>query len=45
MLTDAVRAALEQEIAAAIAAAVAQAEAGPWEPIADLLKDIGTPLP
>jgi pyruvate dehydrogenase E1 component alpha subunit len=45
MLTDAAGAALEHEVAAAIAAAVAEAEAGPLEPVADLLKDVGTPLP
>jgi pyruvate dehydrogenase E1 component alpha subunit len=45
ILTDADLSALEQDVAAAIAAAVAEAEAGPWEPVADLLKDVHTPRP
>jgi pyruvate dehydrogenase E1 component alpha subunit len=45
VLTDAGLSALEQEVGAAIAAAVAEAEAGPWEPVADLLKDVHTPRP
>jgi len=45
LLTDAAVSALEQEVAAVVAAAVAEAEAGPWEPGADLLKDVGTPPP
>jgi len=31
---------LEENVAAEIAAAVAAAEAGPWEPVEDLLKDV-----
>lgn len=34
---------LESRVAAEIAEAVAFAEAGPWEPVADLLKDVYTP--
>jgi pyruvate dehydrogenase E1 component alpha subunit len=34
---------LEREVDAEIAAAVAAAEAGPWEPVTDLLKDVHTP--
>jgi len=45
VLTDAGLASLEQEVAGVIASAVAQAESGPWEPVADLLKDVQTPLP
>ena len=45
VLTEAGLSALEQDAAAAIAAAVAEAEAGPWEPVADLLKDVQTPAP
>jgi pyruvate dehydrogenase E1 component alpha subunit len=45
VLTDTGLPALEQGVAAAIAAAVAEAEAGPWEPVADLLKDVQTPAP
>lgn len=44
-LTDAGRAALEQEVEATVTAAGAEAEAGPLEPVADLLKDVETPLP
>jgi pyruvate dehydrogenase E1 component alpha subunit len=36
-------AAVEREVAAEVAGAVAFAEAGPWEPVADLLKDVHTP--
>jgi TPP-dependent pyruvate/acetoin dehydrogenase alpha subunit len=32
---------IEQEVAAVVAAAVTFAEAGTWEPISDLLKDVG----
>jgi pyruvate dehydrogenase E1 component alpha subunit len=42
-LTDADREAAEREAAAAVAEAVAFAEAGPWEPVEDLLKDVHTP--
>ena len=45
VLTDTTLPALEQDVAAAIAAALAEAEAGPWEPVADLLKDVQTPAP
>ncbi|HMP01749.1 MAG TPA: pyruvate dehydrogenase (acetyl-transferring) E1 component subunit alpha [Gemmatales bacterium] len=41
-LTDADREALEASVAEEVAAAVAFAEAGPWEPLADLLKDVHT---
>jgi pyruvate dehydrogenase E1 component alpha subunit len=34
---------LEEAIAAEVAEAVAFAEAGPWEPVEDLLKDVQTP--
>jgi TPP-dependent pyruvate/acetoin dehydrogenase alpha subunit len=34
---------LEQAVAAEVAEAVAVAEAGPWEPVEDLLKDVHTP--
>lgn len=44
LLTEADRSSLEQEIAAEIAAAVAFAEAGAWEPVDDLLKDVHSPL-
>lgn len=43
-LSDVEEAALEQGVAAEIAEAVAFAEAGDWEPVADLLKDVYTPL-
>jgi pyruvate dehydrogenase E1 component alpha subunit len=36
-------AALEAEVAAEVAEAVAVAESGPWEPVEDLLKDVYTP--
>jgi pyruvate dehydrogenase E1 component alpha subunit len=45
VLTGAGLSALEQDVARAIAAAVAEAEAGPWEPVTDLLKDVQTPAP
>jgi len=45
VLTDTDLSALEQDVAAAIGAAVAEAEGGPWEPVADLLKDVQTPAP
>ena len=35
---------LETEVAAEISEAVAFAEAGPWEPVEDLLKDVHTPV-
>jgi pyruvate dehydrogenase E1 component alpha subunit len=37
-------AALEASVGADVAAAVAEAEAGPWEPVEDLLKDVHTPV-
>jgi TPP-dependent pyruvate/acetoin dehydrogenase alpha subunit len=42
LMTDADRAAAEQETAGLVAEAVAFAEAGPWEPVEDLLKDVYT---
>jgi pyruvate dehydrogenase E1 component alpha subunit len=41
-LTSADLAALEASVAAEVEAAVAEAEAGPWEPVEDLLKDVYT---
>jgi pyruvate dehydrogenase E1 component alpha subunit len=43
LLGDQELAALEREVAAEVAEAVTFAEAGPWEPVADLLKDVQTP--
>jgi pyruvate dehydrogenase E1 component alpha subunit len=43
VLTDADRETVEREVAAEVAEAVAFAEAGPWEPVEDLLKDVHTP--
>jgi len=43
LLADADVAGLETEVAAEIAEAVAEAEAGPWEPVEDLTKDVTTP--
>jgi TPP-dependent pyruvate/acetoin dehydrogenase alpha subunit len=34
---------LEESVAAEVADAVATAEAGPWEPVEDLLKDVEAP--
>lgn len=45
LLTDDHLASLESEIAAELDAAVAVAEAGPWEPVEDLTKDVTTPGP
>jgi len=42
-LDDAARERLEASVAAEIDGAVAEAEAGPWEPVADLLRDVYTP--
>jgi pyruvate dehydrogenase E1 component subunit alpha len=42
-LTDAEMAALEADVAAEIEEAVRFAEAGPWEPVEDLTKDVYTP--
>lgn len=39
-LTTGDREAMEREIEDELAAAVAMAEAGPWEPVADLMKDV-----
>jgi pyruvate dehydrogenase E1 component alpha subunit len=43
-LSEADEAALEQAVAADVAEAVAFAEAGEWEPVADLLRDVHTPV-
>ena len=43
LLTDADVAAIEASVAAEVDAAVAEAEAGPWEPVEDLLRDVHTP--
>jgi pyruvate dehydrogenase E1 component subunit alpha len=43
IVMDADVTALEDSVAAEIASAVGEAEAGPWEPVADLLKDVSTP--
>ncbi len=43
VLSDADRARLEAEVSVEIDAAVAVAEAGPWEPVEDLLRDVVTP--
>jgi len=43
LLGDADVAAVEAAVAAEIAEAVAVAEAGPWEPVEDLVKDVHTP--
>jgi len=40
LLRDADLAALERDVDTEIAAAVADADRGPWEPVADLLKDV-----
>jgi pyruvate dehydrogenase E1 component alpha subunit len=45
LLSAADLAELEAAVAAEIAAAIGVAEAGPWEPVADLLKDVYTPSP
>jgi len=45
LLTEADPAGLETAVAAEVAEAVAFAEAGPWEPIEDLLKDVYRPTP
>ena len=44
LLSDADLAALETAVAEEIAEAVAFAEAGPWEPVEDLTKDVYTPV-
>ena len=43
LLADADVAAIEASVAAEVDAAVAEAEAGPWEPVEDLLVDVHTP--
>jgi pyruvate dehydrogenase E1 component alpha subunit len=43
LLGDADLAAIEASVAAEIEGAIAEAEAGPWEPVAELLKDVYTP--
>jgi pyruvate dehydrogenase E1 component alpha subunit len=43
LLSDDDRKRLESSVAAQVAEAVAAAEAGPWEPVEDLLKDVHTP--
>ncbi len=43
LLADADLAAIEASVAAEVDAAVAEAEAGPWEPVEDLLVDVHTP--
>jgi TPP-dependent pyruvate/acetoin dehydrogenase alpha subunit len=42
LLSDAERASIENAVAATIAEAVAFAEAGPWEPVEDLTRDVYT---
>jgi TPP-dependent pyruvate/acetoin dehydrogenase alpha subunit len=42
LLADADLAAIEASVADEVAAAVAAAEAGPWEPVEDLLRDVHT---
>ncbi len=44
MLDDAELTRMEESVAAEIAAAVTAADAGPWEPKEDLLKDVQAPL-
>jgi len=43
LLSDAARKEMEASVAAEIAQAVAAAEAGPWEPVEDLTRDVYTP--
>ncbi|HUH91780.1 MAG TPA: pyruvate dehydrogenase (acetyl-transferring) E1 component subunit alpha [Casimicrobiaceae bacterium] len=43
LLTDVARKDMEASVGAEIAEAVAFAEAGPWEPVADLARDVYTP--
>jgi pyruvate dehydrogenase E1 component alpha subunit len=45
LLTDADLAAIEESVAAEIARAVAEAEAGPWEPVEDLTRHVYAPGP
>lgn len=44
LLGDADVEAIETAVAADVAAAVAEAEAGPWEPVEDLTRDVYTPV-
>jgi TPP-dependent pyruvate/acetoin dehydrogenase alpha subunit len=44
LLADTDLAALEKDVAAEVAEAVAFAEAGPWEPVEDLTKDVYTAI-
>lgn len=44
LLADADLTEIERTVAAEIDAAVSEAEAGPWEPVEDLLKDVSTPV-
>lgn len=44
LLTEADLGAMEAEVAAEIDEAVRFAEAGPWEPVEDLAKDVYTPV-
>jgi TPP-dependent pyruvate/acetoin dehydrogenase alpha subunit len=44
ILSDTDLAGIEASVAADVEAAVAVAEAGPWEPIEDLTKDVYTPV-
>ena len=43
LLSDADLAAIEASVAGEVEAAVAEAEAGPWEPVEDLTRDVYTP--
>ena len=43
LLSDADPAAIEASVAGEVEAAVAEAEAGPWEPVEDLTRDVYTP--
>ena len=43
LLSDVARSEMEASVAAEVAQAVAVAEAGPWEPVADLTRDVYTP--
>jgi TPP-dependent pyruvate/acetoin dehydrogenase alpha subunit len=44
VLTDENLAALEGRVASEVADAIAFAEAGPWEPVEDLTKDVHSPV-
>jgi TPP-dependent pyruvate/acetoin dehydrogenase alpha subunit len=44
LLADADLVAIEAAVASEIASAIAEAETGPWESVADLLKDVHTPV-